>query len=97
LLLRLLLVYVTVTESTLLLLYPCLLFPPPRLLLPVLAVHNQEGQCGSEAKDHDTFHHAVVNVQGITARHTGIVVDLFIEVVVVLGVVLEEVVDPLAE
>jgi hypothetical protein len=82
-----------------------LLLPPPRLLLlaprrllPLLAVHDQESEKGSQAQDDDALHDAVVKVERVAAGHGVVLVEVVVEVIVVLGaVVLKKVVDPVGQ
>jgi hypothetical protein len=64
-----------------------LLIPPSCHLLTLLAVHDQEYQCSGQAKDHETFHYAVIKIQRITAGHS-IIIEVVIDAVVVLGIIL---------
>ena len=83
--------------SLLLLLLPRLLLPPGRLLA-LLTVHDQESQRGGQAEDHDALQDAIIEIEPVAAGHGVVLVHVVVQVIVVLGVVvLEKVIDPVAE
>lgn len=73
-----------------------LLTPPRCLLLPLLAVHDEEHEGSGKAENDDTLHDAVVNIQRVTARHL-ILVHVLVQLVIVKVVILQKVVDPIAK
>ena len=85
------------TLLLLLLLPPSLLLAPSRRLLPLLAVQNKKDERGGQRQNHNALQDTVIfKVRPIAPGHS-VIIHAVVELVIVLVVVLQEVVDPLAE
>ena len=86
-----------------LLLLPLLLLPlsqqllPPRRLLALLAIQDQKHQGGGQTHNDQALHDTIVKIERVAARHA-VVIQLVVGVIVVLvQVILDKVIDPLAK